>query len=131
VIAAFPELDSGYSARGDSYAALGGYELAIADYSTALELTPTFVSVVYMRGRAHAALEQWSMAASDYENAIEQMPEYELPYWGLGDLYYTLGDPQRALAHYQQYLALATEPPSAELLARVDQLIIVAAEDTV
>lgn len=119
VIAAFPNWDGGYSARGDSYAALGQYELAIADYDEALDLTPGFVSVLYMRGRAFAAIGEIELADADYANAIQQVPDYALPYWGMGDLAYERGDLTAALSCYQEYMAITLTTPDAEVIARV------------
>jgi tetratricopeptide (TPR) repeat protein len=129
VIAAFPNWDGGYSARGESYEALADYNLALADYSAALSLTPEFVSVLFMRGRAYHAIGEFGLAAADYANAIEQMPEYALPYRGMGDLLFEQENMAAALVMYQQYLALTSEDPDAQVITRVMQLETVAEAD--
>ncbi len=125
VIEAFPNWDGGYSARGDSYAALGRYELAITDYDEALDLTPGFVSVLYMRGRAYVATGEIELAGEDYASATQQAPSYALPYWGMGDLAYEQGDLTAAFVFYQQYIAITITPPDVEVIARVSTLEVI------
>lgn len=119
VIEAFPNWDGGYSARGDSYAAIGQYELAITDYDEALDLTPAFVSIFYMRGRVYMATGEIELASADYASAIQQAPSYALPYWGMGDIAYEQGNLTAALVWYQQYIAITITSPDAEVIARV------------
>ena len=124
-----PGWGTGYAARGDTYTALGLYQEAIADYTQAVTIFPDYVSVLYTRGRAYHAIGETALAAADYANAIGQMPDYALPYWGLGDLLYEQGQTRAALDQYRQYLALTTDVPDTQVVARVDQLEIVAAAD--
>lgn len=131
VITDLPDWDAGYSARGDSYAAVGYYDLAIADYNTTLELTPGFVSVLYMRGRAYQSAGESALAVADFQNAISQMPDYPLPYRGLADVYYEQQHTTPALDCYQKYLALVDDTPDADVITRVALLTsTVAAGDT-
>ncbi len=122
-----PELGNFYTARGDSYAAIGEYELAILDYNTAIEIYPDFVSALYTRGRAYHAIGQIELAIADYENAIGQWPEYALPYWGLGDIYFEQTDLVSALDNYEIYLEYVGQYPNESVadvtvLARTQQL---------
>lgn len=119
VIDRLPNWDGGYAARGDSYAALGQFDLAVADYTVALDLTPGFVSVLYMRGRAYQSAGEAVLAIADFQNAISQMPDYPLPYWGLADVYYEQQNNALALGCYSQYLALVEETPDASVTTRV------------
>ena len=121
-----PSWGTGYAARGDTYIALGLYEEAIADYSEAVAIFPDYVSAIYTRGRAYHAIGETALAEADYANAIEQMPDYAPAYWGLGDLLFEQGQTQAALEQYQLYLALTTDAPDADVVARVTQLEIVA-----
>jgi len=119
VITSLPNWDGGYSARGDSYVALGYFVRAVADYTEALDLTPGFVSVLYMRGRAYQSAGEAVLAIADFQNAISQMPDYPLPYWGLADVYYEQQSNALALDCYSQYLALVEETPDASVTTRV------------
>lgn len=122
VITSLPNWDGGYSARGDSYVALGYFDRAVADYTEALDLTPGFVSVLYMRGRAYQALGAEAQAIADYQLAAEQMPDYPLSYWGMGDVYFEQGNTATALEYYRQYMALTVETVDAQVTARVTLL---------
>jgi tetratricopeptide (TPR) repeat protein len=125
-----PQFGNAYAARGDVYLSLEEYELAIADYTTAIAIYPDFVSALYTRGRAYHALGEIELAAADYENAIEQLPEYAPPYWGLGDLYYEQEQHADALDNYRMYLALVVDDPDAQVVARVEELEILAVVET-
>ena len=124
-----PQFGSAYAARGDVYLTLGDYELAIADYTSAITIYPDFVSVLYTRGRAYHAIGAPDLASADYANAIEQLPEYAMPYWGLGDLYFEQEQYDESLETYQAYLTRVVDIPDADVVARVEELEIVAAAD--
>ncbi|MBE2183499.1 MAG: tetratricopeptide repeat protein [Anaerolineae bacterium] len=122
-----PELGNFYTARGDSYAAIGEYDLAILDYNIAIEIYPDFVSALYTRGRAYHAIGEIELAIADYEEAIGQWPEYALPYWGLGDIYFEQTDLVSALDNYEIYLEYVGQYPTEAVaditvLARTQQL---------
>jgi tetratricopeptide (TPR) repeat protein len=125
-----PSWGVGYAARGDTYAALGEYALAITDYTTAIGIYPDYVSALYTRGRAYHALGEFELAEEDYVNAIAQMPDYAPTYWGLGDLLFEQGDRGAALTQYQRYLALTSDAPDTEVVARVTMLETLAEADT-
>jgi tetratricopeptide (TPR) repeat protein/tRNA A-37 threonylcarbamoyl transferase component Bud32 len=64
-----------YTARGDSYTALGMYEQALADYDKAVELGP-FRSYTYKRrGLMHFRLGHYDQALADIAKAIELKPD--------------------------------------------------------
>ena len=128
-IEGLPTFGNAYAARGDVYLTLGDYELAIADYTNAIDIYPNFVSALYTRGQAYHAIGELDLAIADYANALEQLPEYAMPYWGLGDLYFEQEQYDEALETYQVYLALVEDAPDAEVVARVEELEIVAVAD--
>lgn len=130
VVDSLPNWDGGYSARGDSLAALEQYEAALADYATALEISPNFVSVLYMRGRVHQALGDFELATGDFEAAISQAADYAPPLLGMGDLLYEQGKLTEALGYYRQFAALTDEPLSDEIIARISGLETVAVAET-
>jgi tetratricopeptide (TPR) repeat protein len=125
-----PSFGSAYAARGDVYLSLGEYDLAIADYTNAITIYPDFVSALYTRGRAYHGIGELHLAHADYANAMEQLPEYAMPYWGLGDLYFEREQYDEALENYQMYLALVIDEPDVEVVARIEELEIIAAAET-
>jgi tetratricopeptide (TPR) repeat protein len=125
-----PQFGSAYAARGDVYQTLGEFDLAIADYTTAIDIYPDFVSALYTRGRAYHAVGEFELAIDDYENAVAQLPDYALPYWGLGDLYFEQEQYSDTLENYQMYLTLVVDTPDDQVVARVQELEVVAAAPT-
>lgn len=117
-----PNWGIGLAARGDTYAALGEYALAVADYDRAIGLYPDYVSALYTRGRAHQALGDLELAIADYSNAIRQMPTYALPYWGLADALLAQGNVTSALTNYHLYVSLSEDPPNPLVLTQISQL---------
>lgn len=105
-----------------TYAALGQYALAIADYDRAISLYPDYVSALYTRGRAYQDLGNLERAAADYNNTIGQMPTYALPYWGLADTLLAQGNVTSALTNYHLYVSLSEDAPNAVVLAQIEQL---------
>ena len=64
-----------YNNRGVAYARLGEYELAIADYTAALEISPTSADFVKNRGLAY---EQWGdldKALADFRTFLAQIAD--------------------------------------------------------
>ena len=60
--------------RGVLYATRGEWQLAVADYNSALELQPTLVEAFIDRGCAYAAQKQSTQAAADFTQALTLAP---------------------------------------------------------
>jgi tetratricopeptide (TPR) repeat protein len=54
----------------------GHYEQALADYSQALDLDPTYANTYYSRGNTYYALHQYEQALEDYEQALKLDPTH-------------------------------------------------------
>lgn len=121
-IEAFPMIAEAWSARADSYLALGEFELAIADYDAAVALAPELVSALNMRGDAYRLTGVFELATADYLNAIEQMPEYAAPHAGLAATYEAQLLHLQAIAEYELYLTLAGEDADPVVLVRATEL---------
>ncbi len=83
-----------YSQRGQMYRAIYEWDNALADFNTALKLTPDYVEAYYQRGLLYYSILQ---------TGTETRPE--------------------ALADFQRYLKLAPEGPFAEQAARYAESI--------
>jgi WD40 repeat protein/tetratricopeptide (TPR) repeat protein len=66
LIAIEPNQSNLYYERGNALMALGAYEKAKVDFSTALKSQPERADLHQSRGEAHAKLGQWAQASDDY-----------------------------------------------------------------
>lgn len=62
-----------YNNRGVAYARLGEYDLAIADYTAALEISPASADFVKNRGLAYEQLGELDNALVDFQAFLEQI----------------------------------------------------------
>jgi tetratricopeptide (TPR) repeat protein len=77
-----PNLAAAYYNRGISYDNKGSYDLAIEDYSQAIQLRPSYPHAYYNRGVAYDNKEQSAQATQDFTQAITLQPDYALAYAG-------------------------------------------------
>lgn len=114
-----------YNERGGVYLKQGDYDKAIADYTKAIELDD-FSSPVYYNDRALAYLEQqnYDLAIADSSKAIELYSKSEDAYWTRGQAYAALNQNNKAIADFEECLALSEwrEPYWREIKER-NQLI--------
>ena len=104
-----------YLARGDGYATNRQWDLAIADYSAALQMRPDWAEAYNNRGYAY----YWqgdgdgARALADYNKAIELRPDYAYAYNNRGAAYMAIGDPAHALRDLDRTLQLNPNLPQA------------------
>jgi tetratricopeptide (TPR) repeat protein len=60
-----------WARRGETHRWLGRYDQAIADFTAALELDPTYAWALSLRGRAHRQAGHYEKARVDLERAVE------------------------------------------------------------
>jgi tetratricopeptide (TPR) repeat protein len=94
-----------YFRRGEARYAAGQPELALADFTKAIELTPT-AETYGMRAYYYRQLGQYERAIADYDKVIALQPNCESCYFNRGLTYEKNGDKQRAIADYRKALAL-------------------------
>jgi tetratricopeptide (TPR) repeat protein len=95
-------------------------ELAVADYSAAIELDAQYAKAYNNRGNAYATLGDLEQALADYDRALELDDSLDLTYFNRGVIYYKLGNYEAAIADLEMYLQLV---PEAEDRARLEGLI--------
>jgi tetratricopeptide (TPR) repeat protein len=95
-------------------------KLAIADYTSALELDPEYAKAYNNRGNARATLGDLEQALEDYDRALELDDSLTLTYFNRGALFYGLRNYEAAIADMEKYLELV---PDAEDRGRVEELI--------
>ena len=96
-----------YNKRGVAYYYLQKYDLAIADYTKAVELDPKFAWAYHNRGLAYYYLQKYNLAIADYTKAIELDPKFAWAYHNnRGNAYYDLKKYELAIADYNKAIAL-------------------------
>ncbi len=95
-------------------------ELAVADYTTALNLNPLYARAYNNRGNARATLGDLEGAVEDYDRALELDGSLNLTYFNRGLIHYQLFDYEASIADLEMYLQLV---PDAEDRGRVEELI--------
>ncbi|MBN1284680.1 MAG: tetratricopeptide repeat protein [Anaerolineae bacterium] len=122
VITLTPGDAAAHNERGIAYDELGDHEQAIEDYTQAIALGHDPLSWPYTnRGWSYLDQGMYVHAAADFNAAIalDDMPN---AYWGLGDIYYMIGQYRLALVNYRHYLASTTGEPSDYVVDRVRNL---------
>ena len=82
---------TGFHRRGNLHGRNGLYELAISDYSKAIEIDPGFAEAHYDRGCSYYELREYEEAIADLTRAIELDPN-EARYYGQRSLVYLFSD---------------------------------------
>ena len=105
------ELLQAYFNRGRAYAEQGDDDLAIDDYTAAIELDPQFAQAYNGRGRAYDEQGDYEQAMEDYTAAIELDPQYAEAYNNRGLIYDPQGEYEQAIADFT--VAIELEPKGA------------------
>ena len=98
-----------YNNRGIAYMNKGDYDLAIADYSKAIDIIPGFAEAYNNRGIAYFNRGYFDQAIADYSKAIYINPMCAHTYYHRGYVYYNKGDYDRAIADYSKSLEIDPE----------------------
>ena len=69
-----------YYNRGDAHFKKGENDLAISDFTKAIEMNPRFANAYYYRGLAYLRKREYDQAISDYTKAIEINPRFAVAY---------------------------------------------------
>ncbi len=117
--AALPDLQRAVAAyRGDFLAGMAAGEWAQARRD---ELARSFESALLATGRLHAAAGRYQPAAAAFRRAVAHDPLNETAHRELMNCWVRLGEPARAVRHYQELADLLQEqvgvPPAAETTA--------------
>jgi tetratricopeptide (TPR) repeat protein len=102
-----PDHAHAYYYRANAYLKLRRHEVAVADFSKAIQLDPKHTAAWINRGVAYDDLGQWAKAAADYSKAIELEPKLAVPAWiNRGYAYVKLGQPAKAVADCSKAIEL-------------------------
>jgi tetratricopeptide (TPR) repeat protein len=107
VVEAYPEEASAYIVRGLAFGELGEDELAIEDFTQAIELDGQNPAAYLNRGGVYYEMGDYDRAIEDYDTALAIDPEYPLLYYNRGLVNYARGELEQALVDYTQAIELA------------------------
>jgi len=85
------------------------FDMAIADFTEAIKLSPNYVAYYLWRGRAYQKKGEWDSAIADFTKAIELDSNNSYgghkKYIEHGDVYYEKGDYDRSILDYNLAIA--------------------------
>ena len=102
-----------YNKRGIVYYKLGEYEKALADFSSAIELSSTNKILFSNRGDCYRNLKDYPRAIEDYTRSINIDPNYQQVYFWRAWTYNELKDYQSAVKDLEKLLELNPNYSSA------------------
>jgi tetratricopeptide (TPR) repeat protein/S1-C subfamily serine protease len=91
-----------YLNRGILYHNQQKYNLALADYTKAIELNPNYAKAYNNRGTLYDDQQKYELALADYNQAIELNRNNAQAYYNRGNLYYELQKYDLALSDYNK-----------------------------
>jgi tetratricopeptide (TPR) repeat protein len=89
-----------------AYRAKGDNDRAIADYSEAIRLSPSYAVAYNNRGLVYHDMRHYERAIADYNDAIRLNPSYALAYYNRGNAYQAKGNYEHAIADYNDAIRL-------------------------
>lgn len=118
VIAVNPQNADGYWKRGQAYHQRGQYDLAIGDYTRAMEIDPGLQFLRINRAQAYICLGQNNAAFLDCDLLVAQDCDASTRSWAYitrASAQQSQGNNSSALKEYEKAIAAAPELPSAYL----------------
>ena len=95
-----------YNNRGIDYGERGEHDLAIKDFTTAIELKPDYAFAYNNRGAVYRSKGEHDLAIEDCNKAIQLKSDYAEPYSNRGAAYRNKGDYDRAIKNYDMAIKL-------------------------
>ncbi len=105
---------SSFQRKADGNFVKGEYDLAVVNYSKAIDLNPKESSIYLSRGLVYYNRKFYDLAISDYGKVIEINPKEMMAYYYRGDSYEKLGDLQKAADDYKKVLELDSTNETAK-----------------
>lgn len=110
-----PGMERIYHNRGISLSKTRLKQEAIADYTTAIKMSPDYSYVYNDRGVMYLELQRYAEAMSDFDAAIRIKPDYSLPYIGRGVVLKKFGRLEEARQSFGTACVLGYQSACAEL----------------
>ena len=95
-----------YNNRGINYGEKGEYDLAIKDFTKAIELKPDYAIAYNNRGAVYRSKGEHDLAIEDCNKAIQLKSDYAEPYSNRGSAYRNKADYNRAIEDYNKAIQL-------------------------
>ena len=95
-----------YNNLGIDYGEKGEYDLAIKDFTKAIELKPDYAIAYNNRGAVYRSKGEHDLAIEDCNEAIRLKHDYAEPYSNRGAAYRNKGDYDRAIKNYDMAIRL-------------------------
>ena len=95
-----------YNNRGIDYGEKGEYDLAIKDFTKAIELKPDYAIAYNNRAAVYRSKGKHDLAIEDCNKAIQLKSDYAEPYSNRGAAYRNKGDYDRAIRDYDRAIKL-------------------------
>ena len=95
-----------YNNRGIDYGKKGEPDLAIEDFTKAIELKPDYAFAYNNRGAVYRDKGEYEQAIEDCSKAIQLKPDYAEPYSNRGAAYRNKGNYDRAIKDYDTAIKL-------------------------
>ncbi|MFM7477122.1 MAG: tetratricopeptide repeat protein, partial [Microcystis aeruginosa] len=92
----------GHYNRGVDYIQQEKYDLALAEFTKAINIDPRYAEAYLNRGFLYEQQEKPDLALSDYNQAININPRLALAYLGRGILYYSRKEREKAIRDLRQ-----------------------------
>lgn len=108
----FAQTANDYLARGTENFQKGQFDLAISDYSKAIDIDPQLAKAYNNRGLAYYNKRQYDSAISDYSKAIKIDPQFAKAYYNRGNTYEDKGQVDTAILDYSK--AIEIDPQYAK-----------------
>ena len=96
------DLAVSYNNRGNAYRDNGEFDLALADFNTAIRLAPTYYLPYNNRGILWRERGQLDRALADYGDAIRLNPSFAFPYNNRAIVWRDKGEFDRAIADFSE-----------------------------
>ena len=106
VIRNYPRDPVAYHNRGLAFKDAGDYERAIADFTTALSISPQFIDAYNNRGLAYKGKKIFIKAFADFDAALRLNPRYAKAWCNRGLTHTLTGQHQKAIEDLTRALAL-------------------------
>ena len=98
-----------YNNRGIDYGEKGEVDLAIKDFTKAIELKPDYAFAYNNRGAVYRTKGEHDLAIKDCNKAIQLKSDYAEPYSNRGSAYRNKGDYDRAIKDYDTAIKLKSD----------------------
>ena len=106
-------LASAYEGIGFAYISKGRLDLAIANFTEAIEQSPNNAEAYSVRGFAYRLKEEFDNAIKDYDEAIRLKPDFSEAYYNRGIIYDQKGEVNNAIKDYDEAIRLKPDFPEA------------------